>query len=93
MTDLDYVPESDTVLLWLARFPIEKNHPRPLTGSVTQPLTHHRRAICVLRYSLPLHAHPAYAIHPSLPPSACALCLLAGGRSCCCWRGADSAGG
>ena len=33
---MDLVPESDTVLLWLARFPIEKNHPRPLTGKVAQ---------------------------------------------------------
>ena len=34
LTELDLLPESDTVLLWLARFPIENNHPRPLVAQV-----------------------------------------------------------
>ena len=34
LTELDLLPESDALLLWLTRFAVEKNHPRPLTGRV-----------------------------------------------------------
>ena len=34
LTESELLPESDTLLLWLTRFSVEKNHPRPLTGRV-----------------------------------------------------------
>lgn len=34
LTDKELPPEATDVLCWLVRYPVERNHPRPTTGSI-----------------------------------------------------------